>query len=154
MQKISCPFPFKRLTKTKSQSEQNENRIIKLMIPQVSTVFSCPPGAYLIVITKREKVGELLGHTIWRVADTEIHSYKRTTTHLTEQQVIFYIFYVLAKAQLHLHNVWDENEQCVCVCVCVCVRAFACMHMCCDAYVWFCAPMWIFLCSLQVLNAV
>lgn len=44
-------------------------------------------GAYLIVITKREKVGEVKGHTIWRVADTEIHSYKRTTTHLTEQQV-------------------------------------------------------------------
>ncbi|PVD21279.1 hypothetical protein C0Q70_19450 [Pomacea canaliculata] len=43
-------------------------------------------GAYLIVITKREKVGEVKGHTIWRVADTEIHSYKRTTTHLTEQQ--------------------------------------------------------------------
>ncbi|KAK7498060.1 hypothetical protein BaRGS_00010648 [Batillaria attramentaria] len=43
-------------------------------------------GPYLIVITKREKVGELKGHTVWRIADTEIHSYKRTTTHLTEQQ--------------------------------------------------------------------
>ena len=49
--------------------------------------FLCSLGAYLIVITKREKVGELMGHTIWRVADTEVHSYKRTTTHLTEQQV-------------------------------------------------------------------
>ncbi|KAK7114539.1 hypothetical protein V1264_000589 [Littorina saxatilis] len=43
-------------------------------------------GPYLIVITKREKVGEVMGHTIWRVTDTEMHSYKRTTTHLTESQ--------------------------------------------------------------------
>ena len=33
--KSSAPFPFKNLTKTKSQSEQNENRIMKLMMPQV-----------------------------------------------------------------------------------------------------------------------
>ena len=86
----------------------------------------CSLGAYLIVITKREKVGELLGHTIWRLADTEIHSYKRTTTHLTEQQVMFFsssfllqsvngVRYMLAKAQVYCHNYSvGENVWSVC----------------------------------------
>ncbi|KAL3860478.1 hypothetical protein ACJMK2_010600 [Sinanodonta woodiana] len=43
-------------------------------------------GPYLIVITKKQKVGEVNGHTIWKVLETEIHSYKRTMLHLTEQQ--------------------------------------------------------------------
>ncbi|XP_076448962.1 phosphatidylinositol-3-phosphatase SAC1-like [Babylonia areolata] len=51
-------------------------------------------GAYLIVITKREKVGELMGQTIWTVAETEILSYKRTTTHLTEQQTVLNKMYL------------------------------------------------------------
>ncbi|KAL5021530.1 hypothetical protein ScPMuIL_000685 [Solemya velum] len=46
-------------------------------------------GPYLIVITKREKVGELNGHTIWAVTDTEIHSYSKTLFHLTEKQITF-----------------------------------------------------------------
>ena len=51
-------------------------------------------GPYLIVITKKEKVGEICGHTIWKVTDTEMLSYKRTTLHLTEKQVwmICYFF--------------------------------------------------------------
>ena len=40
-----------------------------------------------MVITKRAKVGEINGHTIWKVTATEILSYKRTTMHLNEQQV-------------------------------------------------------------------
>ncbi|XP_076112704.1 phosphatidylinositol-3-phosphatase SAC1-like [Mytilus galloprovincialis] len=43
-------------------------------------------GPYLIVITKKEKVGEICGHTVWKVTDTEMLSYKRTTLHLTEKQ--------------------------------------------------------------------
>ena len=46
-------------------------------------------GAYLIVITKRYKVGGLMGHTVWRVGGTELLCYKRSTSHLTEQQVTF-----------------------------------------------------------------
>ena len=44
-------------------------------------------GPYLIVITKKEKVGQIQGHSIWKVTGTEFHSYKRTTLHLTEKQV-------------------------------------------------------------------
>lgn len=47
-------------------------------------------GPYLIVITKKEKVGEICGHTVWKVTDTEMLSYKRTTLHLTEKQVTIY----------------------------------------------------------------
>ncbi|XP_060553328.1 phosphatidylinositol-3-phosphatase SAC1-A-like isoform X2 [Ruditapes philippinarum] len=43
-------------------------------------------GPYLIVITKKEKVGEIGGHVIWKVTGTELHSYKRTMLHLTEKQ--------------------------------------------------------------------
>ncbi|XP_067650738.1 phosphatidylinositol-3-phosphatase SAC1-like [Haliotis asinina] len=46
-------------------------------------------GPYLIVMTKREKVGEINGHTIWQLTDTETHSYKRTMLHLTEQQASY-----------------------------------------------------------------
>lgn len=44
-------------------------------------------GPYLIVITKKEKVGDICGHAVWKVTDTEMYSYKRTTLHLTEKQV-------------------------------------------------------------------
>ncbi|XP_056015741.1 phosphatidylinositol-3-phosphatase SAC1-like isoform X1 [Ostrea edulis] len=43
-------------------------------------------GPYLIVITKREKIGDVDGHTVWKVIDTEVLSFKRTLLHLTEQQ--------------------------------------------------------------------
>ncbi|XP_064641068.1 phosphatidylinositol-3-phosphatase SAC1-like [Lineus longissimus] len=44
-------------------------------------------GPYLIVITKRSKVGEVAGDTIWKILDTELISYKKTTLHLNEQQI-------------------------------------------------------------------
>lgn len=43
-------------------------------------------GPYLIVITKRTKVGEISGNPIYRIEETDILSYKRTFLHLTEQQ--------------------------------------------------------------------
>ncbi|KAH3768791.1 hypothetical protein DPMN_170007 [Dreissena polymorpha] len=43
-------------------------------------------GPYLIVITQKEKVGEIRGHMIWKVKATQLHSYKRTMFHLTEKQ--------------------------------------------------------------------
>ena len=45
-------------------------------------------GPYLLVITKKEKVGEIEGHVIWKVTGTELHSYKKTMLHLTEKQVV------------------------------------------------------------------
>merc|ERR1711976_159551 len=44
-------------------------------------------GPYLVVITKKVKVGEINGQSIWKVAGTEMISYKRTMFHLNEQQV-------------------------------------------------------------------
>ncbi|XP_059158723.1 phosphatidylinositol-3-phosphatase SAC1-like isoform X1 [Physella acuta] len=44
-------------------------------------------GPYLIVVTQREKVGLLKNHAIWKVAKTEVFSYKRSLTHLSERQV-------------------------------------------------------------------
>lgn len=44
-------------------------------------------GPYIIVITQKSKVGEINGHAVWKITGTEIHSYKRTTLHLTEKQI-------------------------------------------------------------------
>ncbi|XP_074644697.1 phosphatidylinositol-3-phosphatase SAC1-like [Tubulanus polymorphus] len=43
-------------------------------------------GPYLVVITKREKTGELDGHTVWKIKQTEILPYQRTVHHLNEIQ--------------------------------------------------------------------
>lgn len=59
-------------------------------------------GPYLIVITKKEKVGEICGHTVWKVTDTEMLSYKRTTLHLTEKQVTIDI-YIYIYISCHFH---------------------------------------------------
>lgn len=44
-------------------------------------------GLYLIVITKKKKVGDLLGHAVWKAQDFDIISYKKTILHLTDNQV-------------------------------------------------------------------
>ncbi|ELT87336.1 hypothetical protein CAPTEDRAFT_220075 [Capitella teleta] len=44
-------------------------------------------GPYLLVITKRVKVGEISGQSIYKVTGTEMLCYKRTQFHLNEKQV-------------------------------------------------------------------
>ncbi|KAJ7413949.1 Phosphatidylinositide phosphatase SAC1 [Willisornis vidua] len=44
-------------------------------------------GTYLIVITKRKKVGEIFSHAIWKATDFDILSYKKTMLHLTDIQL-------------------------------------------------------------------
>jgi hypothetical protein len=44
-------------------------------------------GPYLVIITKKHKVGTINGQTIWQVAETEVISYTRTLLHLTQKQV-------------------------------------------------------------------
>ncbi|NXN71471.1 SAC1 phosphatase, partial [Himantopus himantopus] len=44
-------------------------------------------GTYLIVITKKKKVGEIFGHAIWKATDFDILSYKKTMLHLTDIQL-------------------------------------------------------------------
>jgi len=50
-------------------------------------------GPYLVIITKKHKVGSINGQTIWQVAETEVISYSRTLLHLTEKQVICCRYY-------------------------------------------------------------
>jgi len=58
----------------------------------------CYAGPYLIVITRREKVGEVDQRPIWKVTGTEVISYQRTLLHLNEQQVTYKC--MCARAQL------------------------------------------------------
>lgn len=44
-------------------------------------------GSYLIVITKKRKVGEFFNHAVWKATDFDIISYKKTILHLTDIQV-------------------------------------------------------------------
>ncbi|XP_060938050.1 phosphatidylinositol-3-phosphatase SAC1-B isoform X1 [Limanda limanda] len=44
-------------------------------------------GMYLVVITKKQKVGDLLGHAVWKALDFEIISYKKTILHMTDNQM-------------------------------------------------------------------
>lgn len=44
-------------------------------------------GMYLIVITKKRKVGDLLGHVVWKAVEFDVISYKKTVLHLTDNQV-------------------------------------------------------------------
>ncbi|XP_043921459.1 phosphatidylinositol-3-phosphatase SAC1 [Protopterus annectens] len=44
-------------------------------------------GMYLIVITKKKKVGDLFGHAIWKATDVDLISYKKTMLHLTDIQM-------------------------------------------------------------------
>lgn len=44
-------------------------------------------GMYLIVITRKKKVGEILGHAVWKVVDFDVISYKKSVLHLSETQV-------------------------------------------------------------------
>lgn len=43
---------------------------------------------YLIVITRKRKVGDLIGHTVWKAVEFDVISYKKTILHLTDTQVI------------------------------------------------------------------
>ncbi|KAF4023848.1 hypothetical protein G4228_015721, partial [Cervus hanglu yarkandensis] len=44
-------------------------------------------GNYLIVITKKKKIGEFFNHVIWKATDFDVLSYKKTMLHLTDIQL-------------------------------------------------------------------
>ncbi|XP_060539626.1 phosphatidylinositol-3-phosphatase SAC1 isoform X1 [Pantherophis guttatus] len=44
-------------------------------------------GTYLIVITRKRKVGEFFNHVVWKAIDFDILSYKKTMLHLTDIQL-------------------------------------------------------------------
>lgn len=60
---------------------------LKQQIYGIFGVIRLTSGPYLIVITKREKIGEIGGHTIWKVLDTALYAFKKTMFHLTEKQI-------------------------------------------------------------------
>lgn len=47
-------------------------------------------GMYLIVITKKTKVGDLLDHAVWKALNFDIVSYKKTVLHLNDDQVGYF----------------------------------------------------------------
>ncbi|EGW08360.1 Phosphatidylinositide phosphatase SAC1 [Cricetulus griseus] len=57
-----------------------------LTIDRVSTEVTLA-GNYLVVITKKVKVGEFFNHAIWRATDFDVLSYKKTMLHLTDIQL-------------------------------------------------------------------
>ncbi|XP_070575933.1 phosphatidylinositol-3-phosphatase SAC1-like [Ptychodera flava] len=62
-------------------------------------------GPYLIVITKRSKVGEINRESIWKIDATEILEYRNTNTHLTEDQIQDNKVYLgMVDAVLHTEN--------------------------------------------------
>nr|DBA24735.1 TPA: hypothetical protein GDO54_012354 [Pyxicephalus adspersus] len=44
-------------------------------------------GMYLIVITRKKKVGDLFNHSIWKATGFDVISYKKTILHLTDTQL-------------------------------------------------------------------
>ncbi|KAK2864692.1 hypothetical protein Q7C36_003846 [Tachysurus vachellii] len=44
-------------------------------------------GTYLVVISKKKKVGDLFGHAVWKAMEFDLIPYKKTTLHLTETQM-------------------------------------------------------------------
>jgi len=50
-------------------------------------VISLLSGPYLVVVTRKARLGVLLGSEVWRVAETEIISYARSEHHLTPAQL-------------------------------------------------------------------
>ncbi|KAG8009736.1 Phosphatidylinositide phosphatase SAC1-A, partial [Nibea albiflora] len=57
-----------------------------LAIDRVSTEMTLT-GMYLVIIAKKKKVGDLLGHAVWKAVDFDIISYKKTVLHLTDNQM-------------------------------------------------------------------
>ena len=48
----------------------------------------CPSlGPYLLVVTQKQKVGELEGHVVWEVKGSDVIPFTKTNIHLNEQQV-------------------------------------------------------------------
>ncbi|KAI1285280.1 Phosphatidylinositol-3-phosphatase SAC1 [Halotydeus destructor] len=62
-------------------------------------------GPYLILITESEEVGTIYGQKVFKVLETEIISYSRTTLHLTEEQLQFNSTYLsMVKTVLNTQN--------------------------------------------------
>lgn len=71
----------------KSNTEQIPPTVIESkLIYGIFGIIRLLSGPYLIVVTERARVGDLLGHTVYKVTATEVIPYKKTTMHLNETQ--------------------------------------------------------------------
>lgn len=61
--------------------------LLYLYLSEFGFAFFFFAGNYLIVITKKIKIGEFFNHVIWKATDFDILSYKKTMLHLTDIQV-------------------------------------------------------------------
>ena len=50
-------------------------------------MFLSDTGPYLIVVTKKQFVGDINGHAVYEVQGTELISFSKTNIHLSEAQV-------------------------------------------------------------------
>lgn len=74
-------------------------------------------GMYLVVITKKTKVGDLLGHAVWKASAFDIISYKKTILHLNDDQVglLLHTFsFVTGHEQINICDLVFEVKVWVC----------------------------------------
>lgn len=77
-------------TEIKSQTIAGILGVVKLLI-----------GPYIIVIKKREFVGKIDGHDIWKLIDVDILPIPKTRLHINEIQV--YMHYIFVSKIVFLH---------------------------------------------------
>lgn len=68
-------------------------------------------GPYLIVITKKTKIGEINGQPVWKVDDIDVIPYARTLLHLTEEQIQYNKTYLsMVQSVLHTPNFYFSTS--------------------------------------------
>ncbi|XP_076303932.1 phosphatidylinositol-3-phosphatase SAC1-like isoform X2 [Tachypleus tridentatus] len=86
----------------KAQQDQVPPHASGRLICGIVGIITLLSGPYLVIITKKSKVGEINGQNIWRVEETEILSYSRTLLHLTEEQIQYNKVYLsMVRSVLH-----------------------------------------------------
>lgn len=89
----------------------------KLVFGIMGTI-SLIAGPYLILVTAVTKMGEVSGHSVWRIDRTELVPHTKTTRHLTEDQVRFNTTYlsmirqVLDTEYFYFCNSYDLTHTC------------------------------------------
>ncbi|KAK1332530.1 hypothetical protein QTO34_007211 [Cnephaeus nilssonii] len=67
-------------------------------------------GNYLIVITKKIKIGEFFNHVIWKATDFDILSYKKTMLHLTDIQMKVQTKSDNSRSEIQIEHKWGVEE--------------------------------------------
>ena len=70
-----------------SDTLPNVDGAIRQTIHGIIGIIALISGSYLIVITSKERVGDVNGQTIYKIQTTELIPYARNMSHLNEYQV-------------------------------------------------------------------